>query len=279
MSEGEAPKKGVSRRAAIQLGVFGAAAALGGGYTVASCALHVERTSVARLGLSRPLRLALISDLHAPHFWFGMEALREAVNAADVDVVAVLGDVVDEAANAGLVPTLLAGLNARQAKVAIAGNWEYWARVPMDTLAADYADLGFKLLINEALVVRAGEQEVALIGLDDLLGGAPRFNMIEEARAGRPAIVLSHCPETVASIAAAVTAPTVVFSGHTHGGQLAPLGWVVWTPPGSGDYVAGWYPGLGPAGTCDLYVSRGLGCSKLSLRLGSGSTLDLVELG
>ena len=272
MSEGEAPKKGVSRRAAIQLGVFGAAAALGGGYTVASCALHVERTSVARLGLSRPLRLALISDLHAPHFWFGMEALREAVNAADVDVV-------DEAANAGLVPTLLAGLNARQAKVAIAGNWEYWARVPMDTLAADYADLGFKLLINEALVVRAGEQEVALIGLDDLLGGAPRFNMIEEARAGRPAIVLSHCPETVASIAAAVTAPTVVFSGHTHGGQLAPLGWVVWTPPGSGDYVAGWYPGLGPAGTCDLYVSRGLGCSKLSLRLGSGSTLDLVELG
>lgn len=283
MSGDEEPRRpGLTRRGTLRLAIRGALAALGlsaAGYAVASNALHVEPTTTRRLGLASPLRVVLISDLHAPHFWFGASTLREAVEEADADLVVVLGDVVDDPANVSLIPDILGGLPARQARLAIPGNWEHWAGIGMDDLRAAYAEAGFELLVNEHRVLRAGEQEVVIVGLDDLLGGSPAFDLIERVRAERPTLVLSHCPVTADTIADAVHAPVVVCSGHTHGGQLAPFGFVLWTPPGSDRFVQGWYPGLGGAAQCDLYVSRGLGCSKISARLGPASTLDILDVG
>ena len=269
----EPPKP--TRRRMLKLGAYGAVGALGAGYLGWSNALHVERVSRALFGLPRPLKIALVSELHAPHFWFGIEGLKEAINEARPDLVAVLGDIVDEGANVRLVRELLSGIEA-SVRVAIPGNWEYWGHADMKELREAYQAVGFELLINEDKRITHAGQQLRIVGLDDLLGGAPDYNLLSGSDSETPTIVLSHCPETVEPIARACSAPTVVFSGHTHGGQLAPLGVVVWTPPGSGGYVSGWYT---PRPGCALYVSRGLGCSKLTLRLGACSTLDLVELG
>jgi predicted MPP superfamily phosphohydrolase len=50
-------------------------------------------------------------------------------------------------------------------------------------------------------------------------------------------------------------APTFMFSGHTHGGQITFFGIPIYLPPGSGGYCSGRYS----KGNCVLYVSRGIG--------------------
>lgn len=81
-------------------------------------------------------------------------------------------------------------------------------------------------------------------------------------------------PDAIANPAAAADPPpTVVFAGHTHGGQVDLLG-LRFTPTGSGDYVEGWYREPGPP----LYVSRGVGTSVVPLRLGSRPEAAIFEL-
>lgn len=58
----------------------------------------------------------------------------------------------------------------------------------------------------------------------------------------------------------------LVLSGHMHGGQVRLLGWAPMRPPGSGDYVAGWYRGPGAP---PMYVCRGVGTSVLPVRIGA----------
>ena len=56
--------------------------------------------------------------------------------------------------------------------------------------------------------------------------------------------------------------PSLMLSGHTHGGQVTLGGWAPVTPAGSGPYVAGWYRDA----AIPLYVSRGLGETLIPLR-------------
>ena len=54
----------------------------------------------------------------------------------------------------------------------------------------------------------------------------------------------------------------MILSGHTHGGQIRLPGLTLYTPPGSGRYVSGWYRDtLAP-----LYVSRGIGTATIRMR-------------
>ena len=70
--------------------------------------------------------------------------------------------------------------------------------------------------------------------------------------------------------------PTVVLAGHTHGGQIAPLGLAIVLPEGSGRYVHGQYQSANSQHT--LYVSRGLGNSGPPFRIGARPELALLEI-
>ena len=86
--------------------------------------------------------------------------------------------------------------------------------------------------------------------------------------------LLAHCPETRDIAQKLLTSPpNLILSGHTHGGQIAPGGFPLITPPGSGNYVSGWYCDNGPP----MYVSRGIGTSLLPLRLGSPPELIVLD--
>jgi len=63
-----------------------------------------------------------------------------------------------------------------------------------------------------------------------------------------------------------------VLAGHTHGGQLAVGKHALYTPRGSGSFVAGWYQTQWGV----LYVSRGVGTSVLPMRLGARPELAII---
>jgi hypothetical protein len=116
-----------------------------------------------------------------------------------------------------------------------------------------------------------------LAGIDDPAGadwieghGADLAKALRSRDASRPTILLAHRPDHVKEAARAGVA--LQLSGHTHGGQLAPIGWTlerIHQP-----YVCGLYR----IGETTLYVTSGAGHWGPPMRLGTRAEIVLVEL-
>ena len=118
-----------------------------------------------------------------------------------------------------------------------------------------------------------------ITGLDDLRSGRPDATAALAAAEPMPNhLVLAHCPAQRDQLHLPPHhAADLVLSGHTHGGQVAPLGMPVVLPPGSGRYVAGWYGRQGGDALPPLYVSRGVGTSLIPIRLGAVPEVAVFE--
>ncbi|HET7457019.1 MAG TPA: metallophosphoesterase [Gemmatimonadaceae bacterium] len=259
-----------------------ALAATGGALVVSGNRLDVHRVptpdSPRSDGSREPLRVALLTDVHAPHDWFAFDELAAATRAFDPHVVLVVGDAINRRGDEQLVRAYGA-LPARLAKLAVLGNWEYQGRCDVAALRAEYDSAGVRLLVNESATIDHGGELVAILGLDDYLRGRPRLSLLtglaSSASASAPrTLVMAHCPALFDTARQLVKAPFVALSGHTHGGQIAPFGRALVTPPGSGAYVKGWYGDASQR----LYVSRGLGNSDIPFRVGSPPELALLTL-
>jgi uncharacterized protein len=255
-----------------------AAVAAGGAGAAAANALEPRRSVAPGAPSAGAIRVALVTDLHAPHYWFGFDELASVVSAFDPHLVAVAGDSLNRRGDEALVRAC-ERLPARVASFASLGNWEYQSGCDRALLRREYERAGVRLLVNESATVDVGGRRVHVAGLDDLLRGRPSLGVLRPA-GPRPelALVLAHCPALFDPIASASGggAPVVTLSGHTHGGQIAPFGHALITPSGSGRYVKGWY--AAPGGRHHLYVSRGLGNSDVPFRIGSPPELALLEI-
>ena len=267
----------VSRRRFLATGA-GLAAAAAGGSLIRSNQLEAVRTTVpGGPSAGPPLRVALATDMHAPHDTFEPATLAGALQAFAPDILLIAGDAINRRGEEHLVAAY-ASLSARYGKFASLGNWEYQGDCDFALLRAEYERAGVRLLVNETVDVDAGGARVAVTGLDDLLHGRPNLDGIRSTSGPRAdrSLVMTHCPDLFDDIAGEATRPHVVLAGHTHGGQITPLGQVIVTPRGSGRYVRGWYPSPGREHT--LYVSRGLGNSRIPLRVGSRPEIALLTL-
>jgi predicted MPP superfamily phosphohydrolase len=242
----------------------------GGRYLRASNELDVSHTVVELGGQGPPLTIALLADLHAPQPGYDFGRLAAATNAQRPDLVLIAGDAINRRGDEGLVEEY-SRLVARWGKHAAPGNWENWGRVHRGELAAHYARAGVTWLDN-AIVDVAG-LGVRLVGLDESTNGRPDARLVS-ASTDCLTIVLHHSPGAFDRLPFPASCPVLMVSGHTHGGQVAPMGIPLVLPPGSGGYARGLY-GRGPL---RLYVSRGLGNSHVPVRIGSRPELAVLHV-
>jgi predicted MPP superfamily phosphohydrolase len=194
------------------------------------------------------------------------------VNQLDADLVVLTGDLVD-----GHVRELaehvapLANLRARDGVFAVTGNHEYYWNV--HAWLAHFNSLGMRFLRNERVTIR-GKLELA--GCDDLTSAAMapgHGEDIARAVAGRdpalPLVLLAHHPRSIST--AADLGVDLQLSGHTHGGQLLPLGWLVrlFEPRAAG---------LARFGATWLYVSEGTGFWGPPMRIGTSCEIAVISL-
>lgn len=253
----------------------GGALALGTiGYSATSNMLNITRHRVINIlpDSGVEVTLAVISDFHAPRTFVTSAFLAAAVNELDCDALFIVGDTVDQPENVRLVTDLFKQIHVRGPKLAVLGNWEHWAGIGLDELSAAYGDADVRLLVNQAFTLELGAAHMTVVGLDDLVAGSPKFDLVKGTT--EPRIILAHCPASFNRIHTVATGPTLTLSGHTHGGQIAPLGFALWLPPGSGRYVSGWYN----MGSHKLFVTRGLGNSVVPFRIGSAPELSIIHL-
>lgn len=258
-------------------GVTAASVAIGA--LVALWARYIEprRLSVTRLdyGGNRDgaLTIAFVTDMHiGPHTnAAAMEPVIRALEAEQPDVLLFGGDFICESPR--FVHELEEPLT-RMADTASIGSWGVWGNHDLantrERIKPVLERAGVTMLVNESVEVA---DDVWVVGIDDVLLGKPD---IEAAFAGLPinarSICMWHEPDVADRVAP--YAPTLILSGHTHGGQIRlPFIGELATPSLGKRYVAGEYNVSG----VPLYVSRGNGMYRPPVRLNCSPELVLIR--
>jgi predicted MPP superfamily phosphohydrolase len=205
-----------------------------------------------------------IADLHLRRIGGRERRVAEAVRSAGPGLLVLGGDLIDGPDGLPILDAFLALVGELPASAAVPGNWERWSGVDRESLRLVLARHGVRLLVNDGLRLVHDGRTAWVAGLDDPHSSRADPRAATAAAAGiRNVVAVSHSP--LVRDAWEGPPPRFLLAAHTHGGQVAFLGYAPARPPGSGAYVAGWYRGP----PFDAYVSRGVGTSVLPIRFGA----------
>lgn len=223
----------------------------------------ISRHRIGRPDGERPLRLVQLSDLHLRSFDRLARRVADETLALAPDRVLLTGDAVEDLDGLDALDRLLARIATPG--FAVIGNWEYGAGVHIDQLGELYARHGIRLLVNETVEMETRRGPIAVTGLDDAVEGDARpEGTWSGSVGGERRVAIAHEPTVRDRFDPADEAtPLWMAAGHTHGGQVRLPGWVPVLPARSRGYVSGWFRDRRPW----LYVSRGIGTSRLPVRL------------
>jgi hypothetical protein len=228
----------------------------------------VRRVRVPLRGLERSYTIAHITDIHIGALIGRREAavLVLRVNRLKPDLVAITGDIVDgelDELREHIAP--LGELAARDGVFAVTGNHEYYWDAPR--WLEHLRGLGIRLLHNEHTTIADGAIQLAGVNDGSFDEDLPRA-LVDRDR-DKPVVLLAHRPHVVARARRAGV--DLQLSGHTHGGQMLPLGWLarLFDPQISG---------LGRFGATWLYVGQGTGYWGPPLRIGTCCEIAAITL-
>lgn len=211
-------------------------------------------------------RIVQISDIHLDN-WVKPRRLNttvELVNEQRPDLVAITGDFLSYSATR-LIPhrltEALSGLRARDGVVAVLGNHDY--RTNAELIRRCICTAGITELVNDVRTLRRGDAPLHIAGVDDVMEGRSRLDLVLKKLPERgAAILLAHEPD-FADVSAATRRFDLQLSGHSHGGQVrVPLLKSLALPPFSHRYTSGLYK----VGDMIQYTNRGLGFVNMRLR-------------
>lgn len=223
-------------------------------------------------------RLIQLTDLHLSKL-FARPWAKEVVaktNAQDADLIVITGDLMDgtlEARHDDIEP--LRGLKAKDGVLVITGNHEYY--YGYEGWMNRYEELGMRRLCNSHIQLRRGDGKLVVAGITD--GASKRFDLpgpslesaLEGVPTGAPVILLDHKPG--GAPAAARAGVDLQLSGHTHGGMVKGLHWIV--ARFNNGFVSGFYQLDG----MQLYVNNGTALwNGFALRVGVPSELTVITL-
>ncbi len=183
------------------------------------------------------LRVVAIADLHTGSNYAPPERLRlvvEKANEQNADVIVLLGDYVSESSRgrvrnppegadgtqlkipANEIADNLAGFKAKHGVYAIIGNHDWYHNE--QKIHSELERVGITVLNNEIAEIQIGTETVRIWGIEDLWKNrrvpAEPFTAVAEKR---NIIALTHNPDSL------LTAPagfSIMFAGHSHGGQI-----------------------------------------------------------
>lgn len=241
------------------------------------------------------MKVVHISDLHLGSFNYKYSILERAVsiiNDFQADFIFFTGDLVNNFAWElnGWEPTLKQ-LSAKKGKFSVLGNHDYgdyssWesAKEKEDNFEAIkkfYADIDFKLLLNDSEIIVEKDQKIAILGVENW--GKPPFkqygdldNTMESVASIPFKILLSHDPSHWESEVVPRSDIALTLSGHTHGMQAGiQIMGNQWSPI---KYKYKQWAGLYNIEDQFLYVNRGLGWLGFPGRLGMRPEITYIEL-
>ncbi len=239
----------------------------------------VERTIENAPTFMRGLRALYVSDTHVlPRTQDAdIRALTDRIAALSPDILLLGGDYADNAGDALRLFDALSALRFPLGAFGCLGNNDAEAWQSPAALSEAMTGRGLRLLVNEAVTIPVKGGAIRLAGVDERKFGKPRAAGLysDSPTPGVYRVLLSHYP-TMPDVK-----PDLMLSGHTHGGQFNLLGM---TP-----FVFGFeqilrrdmrpmaVAGLLEAGGMKLLISKGVGASRIQLRMGVRPEIDLLS--
>jgi predicted MPP superfamily phosphohydrolase len=228
------------------------------------------------------LKVALLSDLHVGAPFVDAAKVHEARRRVDAwrpDLVLLAGDVLVGRDAPGAKPLSpaeavapLTGWDAPLGVWAVLGNHDWWVDGEATTRALQAA--GMRVLENEAVPLETGRGRVWVAGLADAwTRKTDAQRALSFVTDDAPVLAFTHNPDVFPDMPARFS---VVFAGHTHGGQVRlPLLGAPIVPSEFGQrYAAGAVLEDGRL----LFVTSGVGTSILPVRLGVPPEVALLTL-
>jgi predicted MPP superfamily phosphohydrolase len=283
---GGAPRLDPARRILLAQGIASVTALVVSGFAVtgirsARGAIGVRKVRVRldRLPQAQDgFRIVQITDLHVgPTIGraFVEDVVRQT-NALAPDLIAITGDLVDgPVGDLGPLVEPLSNLRARHGAFFVTGNHEYFS--DPEGWFNELPRLGIRVLRNERLSIGNAAASFDLAGVDDRsavrYGGLSTPQALARALAGRDPgrelVLLAHQP--IMMVDAEPFQVGLQLSGHTHGGQIWPFGYLVRLQQ---QFIAG----LHRRGASQIYVSRGTGYWGPPMRVGAPPEITEIWL-
>jgi predicted MPP superfamily phosphohydrolase len=222
--------------------------------------------------------IAQITDIHVgPTIKRAyVDAIVDAVNALQPDMVAITGDLVDGSVE-HLAPHVapLSRLASRHGSYFVTGNHEYYSNA--HEWIVEIRRLGLTVLMNQhvtlehagALLLVAGVSDYTAHHFDPAHRSDPAAALRGAPEQAGARVLLAHQPRTAPAAAAAGF--DLQLSGHTHGGQFFPWNFFV---PLQQPFVAG----LKRLDGLWIYISRGTGYWGPPKRFGAPSEITRLRL-
>lgn len=153
----------------------------------------------------------------------------------------------------------------------------------IEKLKQTHAEMGWRLLMNEHVVLERDGQQIALLGIENwgAKGRFPKYGKMHEAYRGAEhypfKILMSHDPSHWhAEVKPLYPGIDLTLSGHTHGMQFGiDLPFFKWSPV---QWMYKEWAGLYESGNQKLYVNRGFGFIGYPGRVGMMPEITVIEL-
>ncbi len=242
------------------------------------------------------LKIVQISDIHSGSFDNKKAVERGVQRILDLkpDLILFTGDLInDRATEMQGYEEVFAKLKAPMGVFSTLGNHDYGDYVKWPTeeardqniedLKKIQGGMGWRLLMNEHVVLEKDGQEIALIGIENWSAKArfPKHGKMGEAYPGAEKypfkILMSHDPSHWdAEVRPKYGDIDLTLAGHTHGMQFGiDIPGFKWSPV---KYVYDEWAGLYESGKQKLYVNRGFGFIGYPGRVGILPEITLIEL-
>ena len=245
------------------------------------------------------LKIVQISDIHTGSFDDHGAVAHGIQRVMDqqADIIFFTGDLVNNHADEvdEKYQQMYSTLKAPMGVYSTLGNHDYGDYVQWPTPQAKidnlnklkdmHAAMGWKLMMNEHVILERGNDKIALIGIENWSAKAnfPKYGDMRKAYAGLKEknvpvkILLSHDPSHWhAQVVPEYGDVQLTLSGHTHGMQFGiDTKWYKWSPV---QYMYKEWAGLYTQGDQNLYVNRGFGFLGYPGRLGVLPEITVFEL-
>jgi predicted MPP superfamily phosphohydrolase len=228
-------------------------------------------------------RIAQISDIHFDEFTEPSFVRRVVnhINSLEADLVLMTGDFISMGplprsfAEGAMFRCLEILRGIASPRYACMGNHDSILGAPM--LRPIFLSYGIPLLMNQHAPIERAGKRMWLCGVGDFLTELPDLDRTIPERPDGPVLLMCHAPDFADTV---ITHPRghlvdLMFSGHTHGGQVRiPFMPHYHLPAGGKKYVEG----LFRFSQMQLYVNRGIGTVGVPLRLNCPPEITLFTL-
>lgn len=242
------------------------------------------------------LKIVHISDIHSGSFG-NKEAVQKGVDMVlkeNADIILFTGDLVnDHAGEMRDYKDVFSKVKATMGVFSTLGNHDYGDYVSWDsplakkqnleTLKQVHGQMGWRLLMNEHIVLERNGDAIALLGIENwsAKGNFPKYGKMDLAYTGAEKypfkILMSHDPSHWdAEVRPKYADIDLMLSGHTHGMQFGlETPFLKWSPV---QWMYKQWAGLYEEGKQKLYVNRGYGFIGYPGRVGILPEITVIEL-